>query len=180
MIGSSIGANNVALGKRIRTLTMLVAWLICGLESLICYFVRDSIAELYTADQAVQAIIVATIPLVCFEYVCDAGACLTSGPVRALGIQSKAAGWILVSYYVVALPVGLLSAFKFDLGIVGLWIGNTLGVTVQALTYLVITSKTDWQEKADEAFKTMKKFRDNHKQSEEIEFEMTEREEQPE
>lgn len=159
MIGSSIGANNVDLGKRIKSVTIVIAWVACIIESYIVYFNREGIARLYTNDKEVQAILISTMPLVCLEYVIDGGACILSGPVKALGIQAEAAKMVLASYYIIGLPLGLLCAFKFDMDIVGIWIGNTCGVAFQALTFIYITHQADWQAIADNAQTVMKKFK---------------------
>lgn len=64
--------------------------------------------------------------------------------MRALGKQGEAAGPVLVSYYVFALPIGLVCAFFFDLKVRGLWIGTFFGVLFQAISFLRVILRTDW------------------------------------
>jgi multidrug resistance protein, MATE family len=50
LVGSSIGANKVELGKRIKKVTLTIAWIACIIEACIMYLFRVQIAQLYTAD----------------------------------------------------------------------------------------------------------------------------------
>lgn len=56
-----------------------------------------------------------------------------------------------MSYWAIGIPVGLICAFKFDLGVKGLWIGTTSAVTFQMFAYLMVLKTTNWQVAADEA-----------------------------
>lgn len=58
----------------------------------------------------------------------DSAQGILSGAVRGLGRQSTAAVYVLGSYYLIGLPVGLICAFVFKIGIKGLWIGMSAAV----------------------------------------------------
>lgn len=49
------------------------------------------------------------------------------GTIRGLGRQSLGAACTLGCYYLVAIPLSLLFAFKMEMGIRGLWIAFTVG-----------------------------------------------------
>ena len=76
------------------------------------------------------------------------GACL-----RALGYQ-KMGAWInLGGYTVVAIPLGLYLCFQQGLGMVGLWMGLAIGLTlVCTLFYAVLLcGGVDWEMAAEDA-----------------------------
>ena len=45
------------------------------------------------------------------------------GPLRALGLQGKGSIVGIICYWLIALPLGSLLAFKFDFGLIGLLVG---------------------------------------------------------
>ena len=56
-----------------------------------------------------------------------------------------------VSYAVCALLISYTCAVRFDMGLVGIWIGPTFAVAFNFFIYLVIWAKMDWSELIDEA-----------------------------
>nr|GEX41740.1 protein DETOXIFICATION 40-like [Tanacetum cinerariifolium] len=47
-------------------------------------------------------------------------------------------------YYVVGVPLGVLLAFKVNLGAKGIWSGLIGGMTLQTAILLWVTFRTDW------------------------------------
>jgi multidrug resistance protein, MATE family len=43
----------------------------------------------------------------------------------------------LVAYWIIALPIGYLLAFKMDYDIIGIWIGLSIGLTVAATLFVL-------------------------------------------
>ena len=74
-------------------------------------------------------------------------------------MQEKASKMVLVAYYIIALPSGMLLAFKLQLGIIGFWFGFTLGVTFLAIYFLRILLKADWQAVANKSAEEMNVFK---------------------
>jgi MATE family multidrug resistance protein len=54
------------------------------------------------------------------------------GVVRGVGLQEMGAIVNLLAYYAFGLPLALLLAFKFDLGLAGLWIGLAIALYIVA------------------------------------------------
>ena len=86
LVGSSIGANNVAQGKKIFLLTSAASYVFCMFCALGLYLFRGSIATLFTQDPYVIDILVSTIPIVALSFCFDAIQGILQGTVRALGI----------------------------------------------------------------------------------------------
>jgi MATE family multidrug resistance protein len=74
-------------------------------------------------------------------------------------LQEEASKMVLVAYYIIALPSGMLLAFKLQLGIIGFWFGFTLGVTFLAIYFLRILLKADWQAVANKSAEEMNVFK---------------------
>lgn len=51
----------------------------------------------------------------------------------------------------IGLPLGLVSAFHFKMGLVGLWMGLTGGLCFVSLASLAIVIRTNWHKEASRA-----------------------------
>jgi len=57
----------------------------------------------------------------------------------------------LASYYLVGIPLAAVFTFVLDMGIVGLWAGLAVGISLASIIFVRLVLKTDWQMVADEA-----------------------------
>ena len=120
MIGNSMGENNPALGKRYLKLTALVALPTCAVWISSVYFLRNQLASIYfkpenSEDAAtMHALLIEVIEIMCLVAIFDESQGYLQGALRALGLQTKAAVLCIISYWVFALPLAALFAFKLD------------------------------------------------------------------
>lgn len=91
---------------------------------------RTSIVGVFTDNQDVIDT-ASTVMLVCavMEFF-DALAAVSHGILRGVGRQAIGGYANLFSYYVIALPVGLSTAFALNWQLSGLWAGLTAGLAV--------------------------------------------------
>jgi len=71
------------------------------------------------------------------------------GPIREIGLQSKASCYTLICYYCVGVPLACYLALKKEMGVVGLQIGVGIAITAQFSSYLWVLHGTNWQTIAD-------------------------------
>lgn len=125
------GSKEKALGY-IRTgigiiLTLSVVTII-GVE---CF--SDSIVQVYTNDRDVApALKVLMIFYPCFGFF-DFLLQITSGLLRALGLEKLASGSYFGVYYFISLPTAYVLGIVCELGALGLWIGIALGAAILSL-----------------------------------------------
>jgi MATE family multidrug resistance protein len=71
-----------------------------------------------------------------------------------LGRQHLGAFFNIVAYYLLALPLGLTLAFKFDQGLQGLWIGQVIALFIVGLSeYGMVWLGTNWEKEITRAAK---------------------------
>ena len=73
-----------------------------------------------------------------------------------MGLQLVASYCALGCYYLIAIPMACTTGFWAGLGVIGLHLGFLAAVFVQALAYMCILRRRDWQDIADEAVKRIK------------------------
>jgi len=154
----------VALGKQIARITTMISFGCVILVALSIFILKRDIAVLFTQDDTVQTLLIATLAFYSLMYIPDSVQALLSGTIRGLGLQGKAARFVLFAYWCIGLPLGLLFAFKYDLRVLGLWYGLAIAVTVQMLFFISVILKANWQEIANQSGKVMEDFRALQKQ----------------
>ena len=149
MIGNCIGANNVPLAKRFfKLINYFVASMIFMLCS-ITFLAREAIAACFSNDEDVREMATTLIMLAALMHFFRGSQAYLQGPIRAMGLQKRASYFAIASYWLIAIPLSAIFAFKLNIGVIGLSIGLFFGVVFQACSYLSIVLRQDWQEIAD-------------------------------
>ncbi|RAQ50219.1 multidrug resistance pump [Aspergillus flavus] len=116
----------------------------CIIMLLLLVFKRE-IAQIYTNDRSVIDLAVKVFPWAAAFQVSDGLQAVNAGALRAVGKVNTAATINLMAYYVIAIPLCYLLAFKVDLGLSGLWISLALSLTMAGLSEFFIVASLDWR-----------------------------------
>uniref|UniRef100_A0AAQ6AKN4 Multidrug and toxin extrusion protein n=1 Tax=Amphiprion ocellaris TaxID=80972 RepID=A0AAQ6AKN4_AMPOC len=72
------------------------------------------------------------------------------GVLRGAGKQLVGALFNLVGFYFIGFPIGVSLMFAANMGIVGLWRGLCICVSLQAIVFVAFLSNLDWKKAAEE------------------------------
>uniref|UniRef100_A0A4W6FGB6 Multidrug and toxin extrusion protein n=1 Tax=Lates calcarifer TaxID=8187 RepID=A0A4W6FGB6_LATCA len=75
---------------------------------------------------------------------------VAAGVLRGAGKQLVGALCNLVGYYFIGFPIGVSLMFAANMGIVGLWTGLTICVSLQAIAFITFLCKLDWKKASEE------------------------------
>ena len=92
-----------------------------------------ALTSLYTRDPAVVALCLVLIPIAGAFQLFDGTQVVACGILRGLGRTRPAAIANFVGYWILGLPFGIWLAFGRDLGVIGIWCGFLLGLSVVAV-----------------------------------------------
>jgi len=136
-VGHASGKKDYVLAKRIGESSLLLSasfMAICGLAFVVgrYYFPGLYISNPEVIRVAAQLLIIAAI----FQ-IADGIQAVAVGLCRGLEDVKKPTFFVLIAYWVIALPMGALFAFTFNWGVVGIWAGLAVGLFISAvlLTY---------------------------------------------
>lgn len=143
-IGNLVGCNDISCAK----ITIRVSYLVSGIVAFInfstIYFGKEFLGRIFSDSDIV---IRASNRVMCFVAVnqlADPFNVIAAGVLRGQGRQNIGSILNLVSYYVVALPVGYVLGFKYNMELAGLWTGLVTGVLILTLSEVFCIATSDW------------------------------------
>ncbi len=150
-VGNFLGAGKPVSAQRVAVLGVICSACITAVASLTLYGFRRQWAQMFTQDVVVIDEIMRVMPLQASFLVFDTIQGVVSGVIRGCGNQHVGFFVNLFSYYCVAMPVAVILAFFFDMGLMGLWFGLAMGAVTQASSLTFFVYRVDYQKLADGA-----------------------------
>jgi MATE family multidrug resistance protein len=135
--------------------------------------IRQIFGYLFSDDEDVVELVSLILPLVASFQIADGLAASCGGVLRGQGIwvltqrgrhadalragrQHLGALFNLVSYYVLALPLGITLAFRYSQGLYGLWIGQVIALFLVGFSeYAVVWLGSDWDKEIQKGIERM-------------------------
>lgn len=131
-VGHAMGQQNLPLVRNIGKSTFQLSAGFMAACGVLFIFARHKLPALYIQDvevinQAAQLLLVAAA----FQVV-DGVQAVGVGLLRGMEDVKRPTLYVMIAYWVLALPLGGLLAFTFDMGALGLWIALALGLAASA------------------------------------------------
>jgi MATE family multidrug resistance protein len=150
-IGNLVGANLPGPAKIACRTGLVFGAALALFFSLTLFLARDHIGLLFTNDKKTVALVAEVLPLMSLFVIFDTMGAVAGGVLRGMGRQRIGALVNLPSYYVIALPIGLVLAFKTSLGLTGIWIGLTIALLLVCAVEIAVILRCDWETLVEEA-----------------------------
>ncbi|CAG8505765.1 3321_t:CDS:2 [Funneliformis mosseae] len=144
-VGNFLGAGLAKKAKITAETSLILALMSAICTSMGIFMFRDSWGYLFTNDEEVVKLTASVLPLCVLFQLSDGIGAIGGGILRGLGKQKIISIIYLSAYYIFALPIGLLLAFKFNLGLIGLWSGVTLASILMGCSIFAVVITTNWE-----------------------------------
>ncbi|KAF5189453.1 Detoxification-like protein [Thalictrum thalictroides] len=156
-VGNELGAAHPRVAKFSVKVVCATSILISLIFSAFVLIFRTSISNAYTSIEAVIEAVSELTPLLAISVFLNGIQPILSGVAIGSGWQALVAYVNLSTYYIIGLPVGCVLGFKTNLGVEGIWWGMILGVTLQTVTLIILTVRTNWDKEVEKAADRIKK-----------------------
>lgn len=144
-MGNAVGASNAKQAK----LASFLCIFLCTFCSVICAAIllifRKRIPSLFTKDESIQILTTELMVVAAIFQIFDAVNAAFQEVMRGSGRQDIGAKLNFIAYYIIGLPSAALLGLGFKFGVVGLWVGITLGLAFVSIIGLVILIESDWE-----------------------------------
>ncbi|KAE9606913.1 putative multi antimicrobial extrusion protein [Lupinus albus] len=150
-VSNELGANQAGNAYRSAFVSLALGFILGWIGSLLMVAVRGSWAALFSHDNGIIKGVKKTMLLMALTEVFNFPLAVCGGIVRGtarpwLGMYSNLGG-----FYFLALPLGVILAFKFHHGLVGFFIGLNAGIVICLMMDLVFIVRLNWVKEASKA-----------------------------
>ncbi|KAL2131957.1 hypothetical protein VTI74DRAFT_4412 [Chaetomium olivicolor] len=144
-VANLIGAHLSDAARKTAKVAIVAGCMVGCFNLFVFVTLRRHIPRVFTNDEAVVEITSHVILVCAVMQIFDALAAVSHGILRGVGRQAIGGYANLVSYYLVALPISLSTAFALGWKLKGLWTGLTVGLAVVSALELIYLYNADWE-----------------------------------
>ncbi|MFC5603391.1 MATE family efflux transporter [Sporosarcina koreensis] len=134
LVGQAVGAGQFRDAKQYSFLAVGLAMAFSTLAITILLIFREQIAALYTTDVQIIGLASQFLIYAALFQLSDAVQAPVQGSLRGYKDVNMTFIMAIISFWVIGLPVGYLTATFTDLGPYGYWVGLIVGLTIGAIT----------------------------------------------
>lgn len=150
-VSNELGAGNPK-GTRLAVQLVLLITITQGIiTGSILILIRGLWGYAYSNEEEVVSYVATMLPFISLSSLLDGIQGVLSGTIRGCGRQKIGAFINLGAYYLVGIPSAILLAFVLHMGGKGLWLGIICALSVQVVSLLTATLRTDWEHEAKQA-----------------------------
>lgn len=128
LVGQNLGAKKLAAARTAGWLALFLGTSLMFGIALSLFFLRNVVIQQFTQDKEVIALGAHLLIIVACFAIPDAIQTVATGSLRGYKNTTTALYTNLVSFWIVAIPLGSWLCFYRDYGVVGLWFGLLVGI----------------------------------------------------
>ncbi|KAJ4875768.1 MATE efflux family protein [Raphanus sativus] len=143
-VGNELGSNQPQRARRATFVGLGLSIALAFMAFIFTFSVRKVWATFFTDDEKVVNFTVMVLPIV---GLCELGNCpqtVGCGVLRGSARPRMGAKINIAAFYVIGLPGGMVLAFWFGFGFMGLWLGMLAAQISCMIGMMVATCKTNW------------------------------------
>lgn len=132
-IGQFVGANDKENIYNAGKSSILIIMVIMGVNGIVLILFNEQLPYFYINELPVIEIASGLLIIAALFQLSDGIQAVAIGILRGLSDAKWPTLITLIAYWIISLPLGVLLAFYFDLGVYGIWIGLLIGLTLSAI-----------------------------------------------
>lgn len=155
-VGNMLGSRNAKGAARSANTAAWLSIIAGGIVLVVLLATKNDFAKIFNRDKDVVTLTSKVLPYVALFQVADGlnGSC--GGSLRGMGKQHIGAAVNIISYYCIALPLGIWLAFH-GWRLPGLWLGQCIALYLVGFLEWGIVAFSRWDREVDAAFARMDK-----------------------
>ncbi|XP_071431167.1 multidrug and toxin extrusion protein 2-like [Pithys albifrons albifrons] len=150
-VGNALGSGDVVQAKTSCVTALLCTGVFAVLVATLLGSLRNVVGYIFTNDKEIVTVVSKVMLIFGPFHLFDATAATCGGVLRGTGKQKLGAIANAIGYYTIGLPIGISLMFAAKMGVLGLWVGMIVCISVQALSFLAFVIRMDWKKAAEEA-----------------------------
>jgi len=147
-VSSSMGAGNTNKAKNYTYYGILVDIFFTAIFLVLILFFREEWATVFSANQETKSLLLKVLNIYLALIFFDGIQVALSGTLKGIGKQNAATISMIISYYLVALPLIYFLAFSMNMQVKGIWFGFLMGIVALLGIYLIVLKGTNFKTQA--------------------------------
>ncbi|XP_051891387.1 multidrug and toxin extrusion protein 1-like isoform X2 [Pristis pectinata] len=143
-VGKALGAQKTEEAKTSARVALWCAGVSALVISSIMAAMKNVVGYIFTTDKDIIQLVAELHLLIAAFHFFDAMSCVRGGILIGTGKQKLGAIASLIAFYLIGYPIGISLMFAAKLGVLGLWSGLFISVTLQAIFFQIVISKLNW------------------------------------
>ena len=145
LVGISLGENNIKKAKNLVFLSDIIATICMLIIGLIFFIFAPNLASIFTDTKKIQDMVVTVLRLIALFQPFAALTQIFTSALQGAGDTKFPMYATLIGIWVCRVGLGYLLGAKFGLGLLGVWIGYALDLTIRGILLLKRFLKGNWQ-----------------------------------
>ncbi|KAM8991063.1 multidrug and toxin extrusion protein 2-like [Ara ararauna] len=150
-VGNALGSGDVVQAKTSCITALLCTEVFAVVVATLLGTLKDVVGYIFTNDKEIVILVSKVMVIFAPFHLFDAAAATCGGVLRGTGKQKLGAIANAVGYYTMGLPIGISLMFAAKMGVLGLWVGMIICISLQALSFSTFVMRMDWKKAAEEA-----------------------------
>ncbi|XP_051491934.1 multidrug and toxin extrusion protein 2-like [Apus apus] len=150
-VGNALGSGDVVQAKTSCITALLCTEVFAVVVATLLGTLKDIVGYIFTDDKEIATLVSKVMIIFAPFHLFDAAAATCGGVLRGTGRQKLGAAANAIGYYGIGLPVGISLMFAAKMGVLGLWVGMIICISLQALSFSAFVMRMDWKKAAEEA-----------------------------
>ncbi|KAM6049080.1 multidrug and toxin extrusion protein 2-like [Chlamydotis macqueenii] len=150
-VGNALGSGDVVQAKTSCITALLCSGVFAVVVATLLGTLKDVVGYIFTNDKEIVILVSKVVIIFAPFHLFDAVAATCGGVLRGTGKQKMGAIANAIGYYAIGLPIGISLMFAAKMGVLGLWVGMILCISLQALSFSAFVMRMDWKKAAEEA-----------------------------
>uniref|UniRef100_A0A8C0FVB5 Multidrug and toxin extrusion protein n=1 Tax=Bubo bubo TaxID=30461 RepID=A0A8C0FVB5_BUBBB len=146
-VGNALGSGDVLQAKT-SCITALLFFAV--VVATLLGTLKDVVGYIFTSDKEIVILVSKVMIIFAPFHLFDAAAATCGGVLRGTGKQKMGAIANAIGYYAIGLPIGISLMFAAKMGVLGLWVGMIVCISLQALSFSAFVMRMDWKKAAEE------------------------------
>ncbi|XP_068766581.1 multidrug and toxin extrusion protein 1 isoform X1 [Struthio camelus] len=150
-VGNALGSGDAVQAKTSCITALLCSGVFAVVVATLLGVLKDVVGYIFTSDKEIVTLVSKVMTIFAPFHLFDAAAATCGGVLRGAGKQKMGAIANAIGYYAIGLPIGISLMFAAKLGVLGLWVGMIVCISLQALSFSAFVIRMDWKKAAEEA-----------------------------
>ncbi|KFQ01705.1 Multidrug and toxin extrusion protein 2, partial [Haliaeetus albicilla] len=149
-VGNALGSGDVVQAKTSCITALLCTGVFAVVVATLLGTLKDVVGYIFTSDKEIVILVSKVMIIFAPFHLFDAAAATCGGVLRGTGKQKMGAIANAIGYYAIGLPIGISLMFAAKMGVLGLWVGMIICISLQALSFSAFVMRMDWKKAAEE------------------------------